>query len=87
MTSIFDNAIKISGHDATLRLLDEILADYRKACYATGRRVEQPHLKDSARKAIQDLSPFYSRGDAERLLDRAVARPLPPGKTRTEPPP
>ena len=71
---LFDNAIGIPGHDITLRLLDDILEDYRKACYATGKRVEQPHLKDIAKRAIQDLSPFYSESDADKLLERAVAR-------------
>jgi hypothetical protein len=71
--TIFDNVIRIPGHDITLRLLEDILEDYQKACYATGRRVEQPHLKDVAKKAIQALSPFYSESDADRLLERAVA--------------
>ena len=78
--SIFGDAIEIPGHDVTLRLLEEILADYQRACYATGRRVEQPHLKDTASKAIQRLSRFYTKRDADRLLDRAVAKRSPTGK-------
>lgn len=74
--TLFDNAIGIPGHDITMRLLDEILEDYRKCCYATGKLVKQPHLKDVARGAIQDLSPFYSASDADRLLERAIARKL-----------
>ena len=81
--SIFGNAIEIPGHDVTLRLLDEILVEYQRACYATGRRVEQPHLKDTAREAIQRLSPFYTKSDADRLLDRAVAKRSPTGKPLT----
>jgi hypothetical protein len=69
----FDEVIDIPGHDVTMRLLDDIIEDYQKACFATGKRVEQPHLKDSAKKAIQALSSFYSEGDAERLLARALA--------------
>jgi hypothetical protein len=57
--TLFDKSIRIPGHDITLRLLEDILEDYQKACYATGKRVEQPHLKDAAKKAIQALSPFY----------------------------
>jgi hypothetical protein len=75
--ALFDNLIEIPGHDVTLRQLDEILGDYQRACYATGKRVEQPHLKETAIKAILTLSPFYSEGDAEKLLERAVARLLP----------
>ena len=75
--AIFDNPVEIPGHDATLRLLNEILEDYQRACYATGKRVEQPHLKDTARKAIQALSPFYSESDADKLLERAASRPSP----------
>jgi hypothetical protein len=74
--TLFDNVIEIPGHDITLRLLDNILEDYRKACYATGKQVEQPHLKDVAKRAIQELSPFYSPSDADRLLERAVASRL-----------
>jgi hypothetical protein len=70
----FDNEIDIPGHDFTFRLLNEILEDYQKACYATGKRVEQPHLKEVAIKAIQELSPFYSEADANKLLDRAAAQ-------------
>ena len=77
--AIFDNAIEIPGHDITLQLLDDILQDYQRACYATGKRVEQPHLKDTARKAIQALSPFYSESDADKLLERAASRPSPAG--------
>lgn len=69
----FDEVIDIAGHEVTMRLLDDIIEVYQKACFATGKRVEQPHLKNSAKKAIQALSPFYSEGDAERLLARAVA--------------
>jgi hypothetical protein len=79
----FDEAIDIPGHDGTMRLLDDIIEDYQKACFATGKRVEQPHLKDSAKKAIQALSPFYSEGDAERLLARAVAAAASFGKQVT----
>jgi hypothetical protein len=54
--ALFDNWFGLPGHDATLRQLDEIIEEYQKACYATGKRVDQPHLKESARKAIQALS-------------------------------
>jgi hypothetical protein len=74
--AILDNPVEIPGHDVTLRLLNQILEDYQKACYATGKWVEQPHLKDAARKAIQALSPFYSESDANKLLERAASRPL-----------
>ena len=80
MMSIFDNPVGIPGHDVTLRLLNDILENYQRACYATGKRVEQPHLKDAAKKAIQGLSPFYSGGDADKLLERAASRPWPAGK-------
>ena len=79
--AIFDNKIITSGHDNTLEKLDCILEDYQRVCYATGKRVEQPHLKDAARKAIQELSPFYSESDAERLLERAAAKPSPARKS------
>lgn len=69
----FDEVIDIPGHNVTMRLLDDIIEDYQKACFATGKRVEQPHLENSAKKAIQALSPFYLESDAERLLARAVA--------------
>jgi hypothetical protein len=72
--------IAIPGHDVTLEKLDRILEDYQQACYATGKRVELPHLKEIALKAIQELSPFYSESDAERLLERAAARSFPAGK-------
>jgi hypothetical protein len=75
--ALFDNLIEIPGHDTTLRQLDDILEDYQNACYATGKRVEQPHLKETAIKAIRALSPFYSESDAEKLLDRAVSKPRP----------
>jgi hypothetical protein len=83
--TFFDYSFDLPGHDVTLRQLDDIIQEYRKACYATGRRVDQPHLKETARKAIQSLSPFYSESDADRLLDRAVSRPRPevPQKPRT----
>ena len=71
--ALFDS-VDFPGHDATLRQLDEIIEEYRRACYATGKRVDQPHLRETARKAIQSLSPFYSESDAERLLERAIAR-------------
>jgi len=73
--ALFDNLIEIPGHDVTLRQLDEILEDYQRACYATGKWVEQPHLKETAIKAIRALSPFYSESDADKLLQRSVARP------------
>lgn len=76
--ALFDNSFGIPGHDATLKQLEEIIEGYQSACYATGKRVEQPHLKETARKAIQALSPFYSESDVDKLLDRAVRRP-PPG--------
>jgi hypothetical protein len=75
--ALFDNSFGFPGHDATLRQLDEIIEEYQKACYATGKRVDQPHLKESARKAIQALSPFYSESDADRLLERAISKPRP----------
>jgi hypothetical protein len=75
--ALFDNWFGLPGHDATLRQLDEIIEEYQKACYATGKRVDQPHLKESARKAIQALSPFYSESDADRLLERAISKPRP----------
>ena len=75
--ALFDNSFGLPGHDATLRQLDEIIEEYQKACYATGKRVDQPHLKESARKAIQALSPFYSESDADRLLERAIRKPRP----------
>ena len=84
--TFFDYSFDLPGHDATLRQLDEIIEDYQKACYATGKRVDQPHLKETARKAIQSLSPFYSESDADRLLERAVSRPR-PGTTRRPPTP
>jgi len=73
--TFFDYSFNLPGHDETLRQLDEIIEDYQKACYATGKRVEQPHLRETARKAIQSLSPFYSESDADRLLERAISRP------------
>jgi hypothetical protein len=83
--TFFDYSFDLPGHDVTLRQLDDIIQEYRKACYATGKRVDQPHLKETALKAIQALSPFYSESDAERLLDRAVSRSRPevPRKPRT----
>ena len=83
--ALFDN-FEIPGHDVTLRQLEGILEDYQRACYATGKRVAQPHLKETARKAIQALSPFYSESDADRLLERAVSRPA-PGSARPPPNP
>jgi len=73
--AFFDYSFDLPGHDKTLRQLDDIIQEYRKACYATGKRVNQPHLRETARKAIQSLSPFYSESDADRLLERAVSRP------------
>jgi hypothetical protein len=61
----------------TLRQLNDIIEEYQRACYATGKRVDQPHLRETARKAIQSLSPFYSESDADRLLERAVSRQRP----------
>ena len=61
--AFFDYSFDLPGHDKTLRQLDDIIQEYRKACYATGKRVNQPHLRETARKAIQSLSPFYSEGD------------------------
>jgi hypothetical protein len=75
--TLFDYSFDLPGHDATLRQLDDIIEEYQKACYATGKRVDQPHLKETARKAIQSVSPFYSESDADRLLERAVSRRSP----------
>ena len=75
--ALFDNSLGLPGHDATLRQLDEIIEEYQKACYATGKRVDQPHLRDTARRAIQELSPFYSESDADKLLERAISKPRP----------
>ena len=72
--TLFDYSFDLPGHDATLQQLDDIIEEYQRACYATGKRVDQPHLKETARKAIQSLSPFYSESDADRLLERAVSR-------------
>lgn len=72
--TLFDYSFDLRGHDATLQQLDDIIEEYQRACYATGKRVDQPHLKETARKAIQSLSPFYSESDADRLLERAVSR-------------
>jgi hypothetical protein len=84
--AFFDYSFDLPGHDVTLRKLDDIIEDYQRACYATGKRVDQPHLRETARKAIQSLSPFYSESDAERLLERAVSRPG-PGTSRKPPNP
>jgi hypothetical protein len=73
--AIFDNSLEFPGHDVTLRQLDEIIEEYQKACYATGKRVDQPHLRETARRAIQALTPFYSESDADKLLERAVSKP------------
>ena len=73
--TLFDYQFDLRGHDETLRQLNDIIEEYQRACYATGKRVDQPHLKETARKAIQSLSPFYSEGDADKLLERAVSRP------------
>jgi hypothetical protein len=73
--AFFDYSFDLPGHDKTLLQLDDIIQEYRKACYATGKRVNQPHLRETARKAIQSLSPFYSESDADRLLERAIGRP------------
>jgi hypothetical protein len=73
--ALFDNSLELPGHDTTLRELNEIIEGYQKACYATGKRVDQPHLRETARKAIQALSPFYSESDADRLLERAISKP------------
>jgi hypothetical protein len=69
---IFHNSFTSPGHDATLHQLEEIIEEYRRACYATGKRVDQPHLRELARRAICTLSPFYSERDADRLLERAI---------------
>jgi hypothetical protein len=71
----FDYSFDLPGHDITLRQLDDIIEEYRRACYATGKLVDQPHLREVALKAIQALSPFYSQRDAERLLARALNSP------------
>ena len=73
--TLFDYQFDLRGHDETLRQLNDIIEEYQRACYATGKRVDQPHLRETARKAIQSLSPFYSESDADKLLDRAVSRP------------
>jgi hypothetical protein len=73
--ALFDNSFELAGHDVTLRQLDEIIEEYQKACYATGKRVDQPHLRETARNAIRALSPFYSESDADRLLERAIRKP------------
>jgi hypothetical protein len=75
--ALFDNSFELAGHDVTLRQLDEIIEEYQKACYATGKRVDQPHLRETARNAIRALSPFYSESDADRLLERAIRKPRP----------
>jgi hypothetical protein len=71
----FGAIFEVLGHEHTLERLDNILKEYKKACYATGKRVDQPHLREKARNAIQGLSPFYSVSDAEKLLKRALGRP------------
>jgi len=73
--TLFDYQFDLRGHDETLRQLNDIIEEYQRACYATGKRVDQPHLRETARKAIQSLSPFYSESDADKLLERAVSRP------------
>jgi hypothetical protein len=75
--ALFDDLTELTGHDVTLLQLDEIIEEYQRACYATGKYVEQPHLRETARKAIQALSPFYSESDADKLLERAVNKPRP----------
>jgi hypothetical protein len=45
--ALFDNSFDLPGHDVTLRQLDEIIEEYQKACYATGKRVDQPHLRET----------------------------------------
>jgi len=84
--TLFDYSFDLPGHDETLRQLDNIIEEYQRACYATGKRVDQPHLKETARKAIQSLSPFYTESDAERLLERALSRAR-PGTPRQPPAP
>jgi hypothetical protein len=73
--TLFDYQFDLRGHDETLRQLNDIIEEYQRACYATGKRVDQPHLRETARKAIHSLSPFYSESDADKLLERAVSRP------------
>ena len=73
--TFFDYSCDLPGHDVTFRQLVDIIEEYQKACYATGKRVDQPHLRETARKAIQSLSRFYSESDADKLLERAVSRP------------
>ena len=84
--TLFDYQFDLRGHDETLRQLNDIIEEYQRACYATGKRVDQPHLKETARKAIQSLSPFYTESDAERLLERALSRAR-PGTSRQPPAP
>src|ERR1700730_16600360 len=84
--ALFDNSLGLPGHDAALRQLDEIIEEYQKACYATGQRVDQQHLRDTARRAIQELSPFYSESDADKLLERAVRKPRPAAPRKLQSP-
>ncbi len=70
-----DGVFAVLGHEETLGRLDDILKEYKRACYATGKWVDQPHLRENARKAIQGLSPFYSVSDADKLLERSLGRP------------
>jgi hypothetical protein len=84
--TFLDYSLDLPGHDVTLRQLNDIVEEYQRACYATGKRVDQPHLREKARKEIQSLSPFYSESDGDRLLERAVSRPR-PGTSRKPPAP
>ena len=74
--------IGIPGHERTLGTLHAIVEEYRKDCWTTGRHMPNPRLREVAVEKILRLSQFYSASDAEKILNRAVGKPFPPGKQK-----
>jgi hypothetical protein len=59
-----------------------IVEEYRKDCWTTGEYMTNPRLREAAMRKILQLSQVYTADDAEKLLNRAAGKPLPPGKQK-----
>jgi len=77
--------IEIPGHEKTLQPLLAIAEEYRRDCWTTGKHMPNPRLREAAIQKILQLSQFYSASDAEKILNRAAGKPLPPGKQKQRP--
>jgi hypothetical protein len=78
--------VGIPGHEKTITPLQKIVAEYRTASFdSNGKYNFSQQRQDEAVKKITYLSQFYSRGDAIKMLGRAVASAQRPATTSKPP--